>query len=928
MIVLKNKQKKALEFMDSKTVGNIIMPTGSGKSLLIFHNLLMNISNIPANFCISSPRLLLNIQHFHELVSFITDNGLLEKVRFVCVGSEGPGSTIPTKDIMGELIKIKIPYRELIKTSLDSNECKKISDNNINSGLNTIFISTYNSLDKLKDIQLRCFYGDEAHNLITEQEFGKFKDNFQIIEKNTVKKYFFTATVKDLENSVFDDKEEKDLSLFAMNNENIFGERFSVSFKQAMEEDMIVTPKIHFMEPEGNSSGYYRTPENYCRIIHECFLEQEKDLLKHTGGKIGHKLLVKCESVLVAWEIFDNLKKFLPEDIEIYVGSSESPDNRGFSYASRYSYFKSQDEWITDLKKILGIEKKAVILHFDILSEGIDIPSITGVCFLTKNIPSIIKLIQNVGRAQRVLSLDRNKHRGEWIKPYCYVALPFLGDNSSDIGVNAARIRRLRDEYEYCPDFIFSIGNDLGTNTGDLQDLPIDFTQKRKQLKGTKIEKIIQKIEDLDYLYRMDRMNAVASYRRVNQEMWLLKKMELLSNSAYIEESLKRYYLEDPHNIERDGISKNYTPPILRGKIWNSLGDKKYETVLVLYNIEFINDLIHQGYSKDKIYFYCPDDPIRNRIISSFYGCKTFSNLNDALNELNIYGDAIKDKESEMKFDLIISNPPYSSGGDSSDALHLEILNSIINLGKNIIFVQPISWILDQRYGNITGRKYELTYSIKSRIKDRLKSIEVINAKEIFGINLFSELGIVNIIEKNTAPVKFLQEGKIEEYINVNDINKYGNNDLYFSIRDKFKKLSSINNVWMNQINRSKITQSNYVSFSRIRGNPGKDDFYTIIPSKTIPNAEVYKNKAIGFNTLDEANNFIFYLKSKIVRFALSIIKNDRSLNSYELGIIPWLDFTKKYTDSDLCKEFSITPDELEFIYKSIPDYYDEDKRA
>lgn len=39
-VLLKKKQLKALDFMDSRNLGNVVMPTGSGKSLLIFHNLL------------------------------------------------------------------------------------------------------------------------------------------------------------------------------------------------------------------------------------------------------------------------------------------------------------------------------------------------------------------------------------------------------------------------------------------------------------------------------------------------------------------------------------------------------------------------------------------------------------------------------------------------------------------------------------------------------------------------------------------------------------------------------------------------------------------------------------------------------------------------------------------------------------------------
>ena len=47
----------------------------------------------------------------------------------------------------------------------------------------------------------------------------------------------------------------------------------------------------------------------------------------------------------------------------------------------------------------------AILFHYDILTEGIDLPAITGVLPL-RDLP-LIKLIQNVGRSVRLLKEDR-----------------------------------------------------------------------------------------------------------------------------------------------------------------------------------------------------------------------------------------------------------------------------------------------------------------------------------------------------------------------------------------------------------------------------------------------------------------------------------------------------------------------------------------
>jgi site-specific DNA-methyltransferase (adenine-specific) len=78
-----------------------------------------------------------------------------------------------------------------------------------------------------------------------------------------------------------------------------------------------------------------------------------------------------------------------------------------------------------------------------------------------------------------------------------------------------------------------------------------------------------------------------------------------------------------------------------------------------------------------------------------------------------------------------------------------------------------------------------------------------------------------------------------------------------------------------------------------------------------------------SFQTESESNNFITYLKSNFARFCLSIYKNNSQLDRGELEIIPWLDFTQEWTDEKLYREFDLTENEIKFIEKHIPKYYD-----
>jgi superfamily II DNA or RNA helicase len=81
--------------------------------------------------------------------------------------------------------------------------------------------------------------------------------------------------------------------------------------------------------------------------------------------------------------------------------------------------------------KNLDDKEDAILLHIDILTEGIDLPSITGVLLLRHL--NEIKLFQALGRALRLFKADRkrlysgeitSKDRSSFVKPYAYLILP------------------------------------------------------------------------------------------------------------------------------------------------------------------------------------------------------------------------------------------------------------------------------------------------------------------------------------------------------------------------------------------------------------------------------------------------------------------------------------------------------------------------
>ena len=147
---------------------------------------------------------------------------------------------------------------------------------------------------------------------------------------------------------------------------------------------------------------------------------------------------------------------------------------------------------------------KAIVLHVDTLSEGINVKGFTGVMFLTDNSPTIIKLLQNIGRGTRVLDVDRKNfvdglintvdYKG-WVKPNTYVILPIFNpesEASQDYLSNTIKKLKFDDNIAR---YIISIGNDMGKkNKNDVDDM---IDSKMKDVKKILVENIEHRIEEM-----------------------------------------------------------------------------------------------------------------------------------------------------------------------------------------------------------------------------------------------------------------------------------------------------------------------------------------------------------------------------------------------------------------------------------------------
>jgi len=525
---LKNKlyqdQKRSLDFIRNRNKATVHQPTGTGKSYIIYSSIIDILRKSGNDICaIASHRLMLNAQHMIDI--FKEYKFALGAIGYVYVGSNNiPIKKFRNKEINKKLKELGLNYGDLIKFARNKNEVNQYCKEFLDKDMDVIVISTYHSLDKLKTLDIHTIYCDEAHLLASPEVKSDFKNNFEKIKaKNT---YFFTATPKD---SVDDETEA-----FLMNNKDIFGERCGVTFKESVERGYIVPPVTHIAIPSNYTGDeFLMNADNYSFFIKEVFSAHNKWLKQESGypDLIEPKLLVKCPSVPMMWQIRKKLIKDKDlEGINILAGASNNEEYIGDMYVNMDIY-SDRNEYLEYMRNMSDLDS-SIILHYDILSEGINVPGITGVAFMSKTQPTLPKILQNAGRSTRKNIIDSEKfykgeittdNRSEWVKPYCAIILPVYDKESEHTKNQISKtIKSLRDEFGFEPIFKVSEGDDFAEPDNDKED-DDNLNNVNKKKKESFIDDIVNEIERLDQIDDLSEFKKkVSGINDINEQLNLL----------------------------------------------------------------------------------------------------------------------------------------------------------------------------------------------------------------------------------------------------------------------------------------------------------------------------------------------------------------------------------------------------------------------
>ena len=332
--------------------------------------------------------------------------------------------------------------------------------------------------------------------------------------------------------------------------------------------------------------------------------------------------------------------------------------------------------------------------------------------------------------------------------------------------------------------------------------------------------------------------------------------------------------------------------------------------------------------------------------------------------ELKIMLEYIKSKSGNKKI-IAIGNPPYNEGKKNIYQKILDILSEEESIDEHL-FVIPARWFSGGQ-GLKSFRLYNLNLQNIKYIKYFNNHLEVFPKASIRG-----GICILHRDKSFSGKCKLIhsQEGQKENF----DISKYKNQDTIVphfgahSIIDKVNKITSSfyssetsnedtciysmnifripTNYFDNENNKdqgrnaipclfkggkyknilkNKVSSQEKINLWKVivpKANGGGEKYrYKVLPKPEhfiiLDKGKVCTHTFVclrGFKTKQEAEYFLSYLRTKLVRFLIGIRKPTQDISQKNFYFVPVMTLNKLWTDERIFKHFKITKSEKKYI--------------
>jgi len=359
MLTLRPHQDRILDRMLAYNKGQMIVPTGGGKTLTMIVDTQRrhDVINNGTTTVVVAPRILLAEQLCSEFMEVIDPNNSDPYLHVMHVHS---GETHHVSTTKADKIHL---YANCARTM----------------GENVIIFTTYNSLHRIMeaDIEVNTIYFDEAHNSVKRNFFPAT----EFFAENADRCYFYTATPK---HSLTFKKP-------GMNWGSVYGQVLvNVPAPELVDGGYILPPKVVVKQlplVKGRKVMYAEDADNLLETIDDNGIDKTLICARTTKQIIG--LISQSDFCLQLAERGYSWMTITSKTGAIIDGKK----------VNREEFFNTLNTWGKDP------EKKFVCIHHSILSEGINVNGLEAVIFM-RNM-DYIGISQSIGRVIRLGSTEK-----------------------------------------------------------------------------------------------------------------------------------------------------------------------------------------------------------------------------------------------------------------------------------------------------------------------------------------------------------------------------------------------------------------------------------------------------------------------------------------------------------------------------------------
>jgi hypothetical protein len=286
------------------------------------------------------------------------------------------------------------------------------------AGAHQVIFTTYHSLHQIVDagIDIDVAYFDEAHNATSKQFFPKTA----MVSQMANNCYFFTATPRQSKNPMGR----------GMNNSLVFGKTLhTVPAQELIDSGSIIPPSIVIHE----QPAVARTKSNAA----DCDSNTVLEIIDNLDADAGQKVLVAAPSTKIIWGMVaqtNMLEELSQRGYDVMHVTAKHGAYVNKTKVNREVFFDTLTAWGKDPNR------KFVVFHYSILSEGMNVPGLTH-CVLLRNL-NIVEMAQTIGRVIRMNADDARDiaegritpgDLGNYRKPFGFVTVPIYGNYGAQI---------------------------------------------------------------------------------------------------------------------------------------------------------------------------------------------------------------------------------------------------------------------------------------------------------------------------------------------------------------------------------------------------------------------------------------------------------------------------------------------------------------